>query len=262
MADAYEKDCPGSTIDVDAHSSTSGLRELADRGARAERGSPPVVALSDGPKPERGYAKLVEYRIAMSVFNLVAHDSVGLRDLSLADVRRLYSGEIKNWRELGGPDLDVVLVGRSSSSGTRDILQRRLLNGEFEIRASSKDCGAKDDRKAPVIRCELDSTDQVLATVARTPGALGYSELRTPAPLKGLHRISLDGQEPSVEDLGRSTYPYREIEYAYTYGRTPANSLATSFLAFATRGGGQDIALTHGHLPCGSVQGLRVCGEK
>ncbi|MFD7647722.1 phosphate ABC transporter substrate-binding protein, partial [Streptomyces albidoflavus] len=70
----------------------------------------------------------------------------------------------------------------------------------------------------------------------------------------------LPGGPPHGAGAGHDAYPYREIEYAYTYGRPPADSLAAGFLAFTTRGPGQDVVRTHGHLPCGTPEGLRVCG--
>ncbi|MFD5696584.1 substrate-binding domain-containing protein [Streptomyces lasiicapitis] len=262
MKEKYEDDCPGASVTVAAHGSTAGIRELDAEGARsakAAKKSPPLIALSDGPKSD-GFPRLAEHRVAVSAYALVLNDSIPLKNLPLADVRRLYRGEIRNWKQLGGPDRDVVLVSRGSSSGTRDTLQRRLLNGDFEIKASSNDCVRKDDAEAPVIRCELDSTEQVLDAVGRTPGALGYSELRAASSPKGLHRLSLDGQEPSTDNLADTGYPYREIEYAYTYGQPPADSLASSFLAYA-RGSGQDVIRTHGHLPCATPEGLRACAE-
>ncbi|MFC7469180.1 hypothetical protein ACFQVA_19005 [Actinomadura keratinilytica] len=102
-----------------------------------------------------------------------------------------------DWGEVGADrSLPIVLVGRGAASGTRDVLQRRLLDGAFEPPASSRDCSRKDNPKASVIRCELDTTDQVIATVARVPGALGYSELRTTSTLEGVRRLSLDGRRP------------------------------------------------------------------
>ncbi len=193
VAEKYEKDCAREDprIEVDPHGSTSGVRELAAAGARSEHGSPPVVALSDGPKPS-GMPELRENRIAVSVFALVVNEDVRLRDLSTADVRRLYRGEIANWSELGGPDLPVHLVSRDANSGTRQVFQRRVL-GRGEIANSSVDCVHKDDPAGPVIRCELGSTEQVLATVAELPGAIGYSELNSAARAKGPHRLALDG---------------------------------------------------------------------
>ncbi|WP_367321730.1 substrate-binding domain-containing protein [Streptomyces sp. HUAS ZL42] len=261
VADKYEGDCEGSAITVDPHGSTAGVRELAAIGAQNKKGSPPVVALSDGPKPS-GLPQLRENRVALSVFALVVNDDVKLRNLSTQDVRRLYRGEIRNWRQLGGPDLAVHLVSRDANSGTRQVFQRRVL-GRGEIANSSVDCVHKDDPTAPVIRCELDSTDQVLSTVAQLPGAIGYSELNAAAGSKGLHLLRLDGDTPSVDAIehGTNDYPYREIEYAYTYGQPPADSLASSFLTYLSRGNGQDVVRTHGHIPCWTPEGLKLCAQ-
>ncbi len=108
---------------------------------------------------------------------------------------------------------------------------------------------------------QVNSTDQVLAEVARLPGAVGYSELNLATRAKGLHVLDLDGDAPSVDAIehGHGTYPYREIEYAYTYGRPPANSLASSFLTYLARGNGQDVIRTHGHVPCWTPEGMRLC---
>ncbi|MEU1040281.1 substrate-binding domain-containing protein [Streptomyces sp. NPDC005907] len=261
LADKYEKDCAGSLITVDAHGSTAGVRELQAAGTASDGGSPAVIALSDGRKPD-GLPQLRESRLAVSVFTLVVNEDIPLKSLSRTDVRRVYRGEIGNWKQLGGPDRPVVLVSRDANSGTRQVFQRRVL-GRGEIANSSLDCVHKDDAEAPVVRCELDSTEQVLDTVARLPGAIGYSELTLATGFAGLHRLALDGHDPSVEELEQGTgdYPYREIEYAYTYGRPPAASLASSFLAYVSRGAGQDVVRTHGHLPCGTPVGLRICGE-
>ncbi|MFI2641401.1 substrate-binding domain-containing protein [Streptomyces sp. NPDC018610] len=260
VAAKYEHDCAGARITVDPHGSAAGIRDLAAAGARDGKGSPAVVAFSDGPKPG-GLPRLRENRVAVSVFALVVNDTVPLRNLSTQDVRRLYRGEVTDWRQLGGPRLPVVLVSRDSGSGTRQVLQRHVLGGRGEIAASSVDCVHKDDVTAAVVRCELDSTDQVLAQVAAARGAIGYSELNLAAGAKGVHRIDLDGESASVDAIehGTSAYPYREIEYAYTYGRPPADSLASSFLTYLTRGNGQDVVRTHGHVPCWTPEGLKLC---
>jgi phosphate transport system substrate-binding protein len=259
LAKKYEKDCEGSTVIVDAHGSTAGIRALAQAGAQAKNGSPALIALADGPKPG-GYPQLRENRVAVSVFALVVNDRVPVRNLSADQIRRLYRGEINNWNQLNGPDMPVLLVSRDANSGTREVFQRRVLLRN-EPANSSRDCESKDDGEAKVVRCELDSTEQVLSTVARLPGAIGYSELRAGSGLKGLHRLNIDGEPPSVDDIGESAYPYREIEYAYTYGQPPADSLASSFLGYMSRGNGQDVIRTHGHLPCATPKGLRICGE-
>ncbi|MFF8835895.1 PstS family phosphate ABC transporter substrate-binding protein [Streptomyces sp. NPDC015130] len=257
---AYEKDCEGSDVIVDVHGSTAGIRKLAEIGAKTSKGTPAVVALSDGRKPG-GYPELRENMVAASLFTLVLNDGIPLDDLSLDEVRRIYQGEITNWKQLvPGLDRPVLLVSRDANSGTRQVFQRRVLDRN-EPANSSQNCQTLDDHRAKVIRCELDSTEQVLTTVAKLPGAIGYSELRASEGRKGMHKVAVDGRLAVVEELGESSYPYREIEYAYTWGVPPAGSLTASFLTYLSRGGGQDVIRTHGHLPCATPKGLRICGD-
>ncbi|MFF5919212.1 hypothetical protein ACFY8C_12760 [Streptomyces flavochromogenes] len=80
--------------------------------------------------------------------------------------------------------------------------------------------------------------------------------------LKGLHRVAIDGRRPVLDELGESSYPYRVIEYAYTWREPKADSLTASFLTCLRWGSGQDIIRVHGHLPCSTPKGLRICGER
>ncbi|MBB4982119.1 substrate-binding domain-containing protein [Streptomyces nymphaeiformis] len=255
-AKQYEEDCEGSTVTVDVHGSTAGIRELAQAGK--DKGA--IIALSDGRKPG-GFPELRENMVAVSLFTLVVNDGIPLDDLTLDEIRGIYRGEIHNWGQLvPGVDQPVLLVSRDANSGTRQVFQRRVLDRN-EPANSSQDCRTSDDPESKVIRCELDSTEQVLTTVAELPGALGYSELRATDGRKGLHRVAVDRRRPVVEELGESSYPYREIEYAYTRGLPPADSLTSSFLTYLRSGRGQDVISAHGHLPCATPKGLKVCAD-
>lgn len=188
-----------------------------------------MVAFSDGPRPA-SYTQLSENHVAVSLFTLVVNDRVRLRNLRVADVRRLYRGEIRSWAQLGGPDLPVVLVSRTSGSGTRRALQDRVLAGGEEPRTSSDDCTNRTVRSVPVLRCELDSTDQVLDAVARIPGALGYSELRAATELKGLHRLSSTAtRRTSTTSSRAATRTARSSSPTPTAARPPTPSPPASW---------------------------------
>ncbi|MFF4170255.1 PstS family phosphate ABC transporter substrate-binding protein [Streptomyces sp. NPDC001744] len=263
VAKKYEKDCPGARVTVEARGSTTGIRELALTGEKAAGDPPSVVVFSDGHKPN-GFPRLRESPVAVSLFTLVVHDGVPVDNLGRAHLRDIYRGRITNWSALGGPDLPIRLVSRNAGSGTREVFQRRVL-GRNEPGSSSLDCVHRTDPDAKVTLCEVDSTEQLLATVARTPGALGYSELRAGSALEGVHRVAIDGRDADVDGPGApggTGYPYREVEYAYTWDEPPADSPAAAFLAYLTRGGGQDLVRRHGHLPCATPKGLRACGEE
>ncbi|MGW2935972.1 PstS family phosphate ABC transporter substrate-binding protein [Streptomyces sp. NPDC001156] len=264
VAKQYEKKCEGSDIKVDARGSEAGVGELAARGAQSKR-SPSMIAFSDG--PTAGESRDLEgNRVAVLAFTLVVNQGLDLgRGLSLTDVRRIYRGQITRWRQLDPhlPNLPVVLVSRNADSGTRQIFQRRVLGSWERAPSTSLDCLHKDDGTAPVMRCELDSTQEVLDKVAAIPGAIGYSELNFALGHKGLRRVPLGGAVASVQDIeyGRSDYPYRGVEYAYTYGHPPAGSLAAGFLAYISQSVGETVIRSHGNLPCSAPAVLPLCDD-
>ncbi|WP_128381716.1 PstS family phosphate ABC transporter substrate-binding protein [Streptomyces cavernae] len=268
LAKEYEKRCAGSDITVDARGSAAGVNELTALGARWKKGSPPVIAFSDGDMAgDRG--GLDKTRVGVSVFTLVVNDGINLkRGLTVEDVRRIYSGRVGHWDDLDPrrygklPHVPVVLVSRDADSGTRQIFQRRVLGTWERVPSTSLNCVSKDDSTAAVMRCELDSTEQVLNTVAELPGALGYSELSLANDREGLSRVALGDDEPSIEGLenGTSDYPYYGVEYAYTYGRPSAGSLTGSFLAYIDLGTSRRVIRDHGHLPC-SRPDVPPCAE-
>ena len=256
----YEEECEGSEIIVETHGSNAGVRKLDALGAKAgSAGSPAMIALSDGRRPA-ALTDLHEKPVALSLFSLVVNDTVPFTDLSLDQIRRIYRGDIRNWNQVeGGPDQEIRLVSRDANSGTREVFQRRVLDAN-ELATSSRDCSTKDYADAPVLRCELDGTDQVLAEVAELDGAIGYTELRNGEVREGAHRIAIDGATPSVDTLDTDDYPYQEIEYAYTYGSPPADSLVAGFLNYLDNYG-EEIMRANGHLPCATPKGMRLCGE-
>jgi phosphate transport system substrate-binding protein len=264
LARQYERKCPGSSITVDARGSSAGVNELEALGAESGSGARNLIAFSDGPAVQ-GSSRLAGTRVALSVFTLVVNDGIRLPadGLSLDDVRRIYRGEVTRWKQLDVslPDVPVVLVSRNADSGTRQIFQNRVLGTWERVPSTSLDCVHKDDVSAPVMRCELDSTQDVLVKVAQLPGAVGYSEFTLAKGRSGLRTVPLDGASPSVADIefGRSEYPYRGVEFAYTYGRAPTGSLASSFLAFIGNGESENVIRAGGHLPCSATVASGLC---
>jgi phosphate transport system substrate-binding protein len=265
---AYEKECPGAKISIETTGSVAGIRALDLAGSESKGGTPAHLTFADGPKPAR-YKQLEANRVAVSLFTMVVNDRVGVRDLSLDEVRDIYRGKIRNWKDVGGADLPVRLVSRGADSGTREVFQRRVLQAG-EPAYSSRDCITRDDKRAPVLRCELDSNEEVLKTVEEIPGTIGYSALRAASGHRGLHTLKFNGREAAdqttsdgwvSDSLVTGEYPYREVEYAYTYGQPPAGSLAASFLDYLITGSGRHVVSGQGHLPCASPPNAKLCGS-
>lgn len=258
---AYQGDCRDAHVTVEAQGSGRGTKTLIDAGEAAKGGFPSYLAFSDGPEGD-GDPKLKEHLVALSVFGVVVNKDVRMPDLSLDELRRLYSGRITNWNQLpGGPDLPVRLVSRDAKSGTRGVFESRVL-GRNEISRTSDNCRTPKFTGDTVVRCELDSTGEVLKTVANTPGAIGYAELHSAeeSAQKGdLHLVALDSRKPSIDAVRERIYPFWEPEYAYTYTAPPPNSLTSKFLDYLAGDTGRNLIETHGHLPCAAAENQRAC---
>lgn len=128
--------------------------------------------------------KLVGTTVALDGIIMVVNPGNKLKNLSLEQIAKLYKGEITNWKELGGVDAPVVLIGREAGSGTRD---------GFESVTHTKN--------ACKYRQELTSTGDVITTVSQNPNAIGYASLS--AVSKKISVLSVNGiraSEASVKD--------------------------------------------------------------
>jgi ABC-type phosphate transport system substrate-binding protein len=253
-AHSYQDICPGATFAFDMRGSGEGLQKLNAAGQ-----APTLLAFSDGEKPD-GMPAVLPRPIAFFLFTLVANDDAGVQDLTLDQIRRIYRGQVANWSDLGGKDLPIRLVSRNPGSGTRAAFQRRVLSGEREPGSNSDDCRTRDPGSPPgVVRCARNSTDDVLATVAATPGALGYSELGAATGREGLLPVRIGGHPATVPDADHGTYPFWETEFGDTYGEPAAQSLAASFLRYLTNQVGADIIRSHGDRPCAELSNPELC---
>jgi phosphate transport system substrate-binding protein len=260
-AKAYQEQCAGATFTFDMRGSGEGLQTLnqpAGSGAGDSAGSE-RLAFSDGAKPD-GMPGVLPRPIAFLMFSLIANDDAGIQDLTQDQIRRIYRGELTNWTQLGGNDLPIRLISRNPGSGTRAAFQRRVLAGEREPGSNSDDCHNRDPGSPPgVVRCARDSTEGVLQSVAETPGALGYSELRAAADRDGVVAVRINGHPATVEEADHGTYPFWETEFGFTYGEPDAKSLAASFLRYLTNQVGADIIRAHGNRPCGELANPQLC---
>jgi ABC-type phosphate transport system substrate-binding protein len=251
---AYEKTCPEADFSVELDNSNAGLERLNREGpANAD-----MLAFSDGAKPD-GFPQLLPRPVALLLFTLVVHPDAGVGDLTTEQIRDLYAGKIANWRDVGGKDQPVRLVGRNAGSGTRRALEEHVL-GSWEQGANSVDCRNPGAGSAGgVVRCERGSTREVLDAVAATPGAIGYSEFGLASAAEGVELVRINGFEATTEGVERKLYPFWETEIAYTYAVPRADALPASFLRYLTNQVGQDVIRASGHRPCAEMENPLLC---
>ena len=180
MSESFMADNQGITVTVEYVGSGAGIESLS-------KGSVDIGNSSRNLKPEELSNGCVENVVALDGIAVIVDKNNGVTDISSDDLKKLYTGEIKNWKELGGADEAVVVIGREAGSGTRDA---------FEELLELKD---KCDYAQ-----QLDSTGAVLAKVASTPGAIGYVSLDVVD--ESVVSVSVDSVEANEQNILAGKY--------------------------------------------------------
>lgn len=246
-AQQYHQRCPEANVSYDSAYSDSGNGFQYLVQTQGKSGNTSVLEFSDGPQPEN--SQVTPRPVAIVPFSLVVNSDVtGVQNLTPEQIQDLFTGKAANWNDdgLGGPaGLAVVLVGRTFQSGTQQSFQRELLGGKQEKTANSGDCTHLESGKPP-IACEESTTPALLHTVATTNGAIGYSDLQDAQREDGTDTVQINGRDAS----SAASYPFKQTEYAYTYGAPASGSLEADFLDYLTSRPGQSIIKSNDDSPC------------
>ncbi|MFD6156822.1 PstS family phosphate ABC transporter substrate-binding protein [Nocardia sp. NPDC060256] len=246
-ADFYEKRCTGTQFAFNFEGTERGLDRLAEEG----KDNPALLAISDGPKGS-GYPTLVYRPLALSLFTVIVNKDVGVQSLTETQIRDLYQGRVANWRDVGGPDLPVVLVNRIPGSGTRNTFERRLLGAGQPDRPHVSCTAIKGTATSAGAHCDVQVTTDMQKAVGEIPGAIGYSEF-SEAVDAGLPTVAINGVTANRDAAINRTYPFWGVEYGYSYGELPGDSLAAAFLHFLVDQTGKDVLRAHGNAPCAEL---------
>ncbi|MGV9662202.1 substrate-binding domain-containing protein [Nocardia niigatensis] len=254
-ADAYAKHCSKAQFDFEFDSSDRGLSRVDGEG----KNNPGLLAISDGPKGV-GYPNLVPRSLVMSLFAMIVNPAVGVHDLSTQQIRDIYAGRVQNWQQVGGADLPVRVVNRVLGSGTREGFRKHVLGDDQPPTPAATSCRtvAVTNPPSPAF-CEVPVTADMLKTIADLPGSIGYSEYSDAAQASGVKAVTIDGHSPARDQVLDHTYPFWSVEYAYSNGEVPADSLAAAFLRFLTGGTGKDVLRSQGNTPCGELPNPTTC---
>ena len=180
MIESFEEAYPDITVTAEYTGSGAGLEALA--GGETDIGNA-SRSLKDGEKQSGA----VENIVAIDGIAVITHKDSVVSDLTAQQLTDIYTGKITNWKDLGGADEAIVVLGREAGSGTR---------GAFEELLKIEDQCAYAQ--------ELDSTGGVLAKVAATPGSIGYVSLDVVDDT--VKALSLDGVAPTEENIVAGSY--------------------------------------------------------
>lgn len=184
---------------------------------------------------ETGETKFQEYMVGYDAICLVVspyiYDS-GVKSLTKEQLRQIYTGSITNWRDVGGPDEEIFVIGRRAGSGTRDTFHEVIL-------------GSKE-AEAPGVIIEASDSSEVKTAIHGGDNAIGYVGFSY--VLHGDTKVvSLDGIMPTIENIKKGTYPLARKLYFYTLGDPSPG--ARAFINYILSPEGQKIALENGFIP-------------
>ena len=216
LAETFMEEYPDVTVTVEYTGSGAGIESVTNKMVDIGNSS---RALKDTEK-EKG---VVENVIAIDGIAVITNSSNAVENLTKEDLIKIYTGEIKNWKELGGKDENIVVLGREAGSGTRGAFEELL--------------GIVD---SCVYAGELDSTGGVKAKVASTEGTIGYVSLDVVDDT--VKALKLDGVEATEANIKAGSYLLSRPFVMATNGEISAqNEIVQTWFDYIKSAEGQEV---------------------
>lgn len=208
LGESFKEEHKGITFSYNPTGSGAGIKAV-------QEGRCDIGLSSRSLKDEEKASGLEETVLAYDGIAMIVNPQNPVEDLNVETIAKIYKGEITNWKEVGGNDAQIVLIGREAASGTRD---------GFESITGTKD--------ACKYRQELTSTGDVITTVSRNPDAIGYASL---AALKdSVKALKVGGVTPTEETVKDASYVLQRPFVLVTKKDTKLSESAQVFYDYAT----------------------------
>ncbi len=168
--------------------------------------------------------------IALDGIAVIVNPENPVVDLTIEQIGAIYKGEIKNWKEVGGNDAPIVLIGREAASGTRDGFES--ITGTEDLCQYSQ---------------ELTSTGDVVQTVSSNPNAIGYASLASVK--ETVKALSVGGVEPTIDTIQNGEYELQRNFLLVTQKNAELSEAAQSFIEYVTGGAADSLIEESGAIP-------------
>jgi phosphate transport system substrate-binding protein len=229
LAEQFKADHPGTTFDIAAEGSTTGIAAIIDGtaqiGMASRRAKPAEISAAAG----KG-VNMKPTIVAYDGIAVIVNAGNPIKGLTKKQVEQIFTGEVTDWSAVGGPSGKISIYTRNTSSGTYS---------DFKELAMKKRDYAPSSQK-------MAGNEQIAAEVGKNPNGIGYVGLAyDKAP--GIKAIPIDGVASSVQTVQGKTYPYARPTFYYTNGEP--TGLAKEFLEFTIGPSGQKIVAQTGFVP-------------
>ncbi|OGW36563.1 MAG: phosphate ABC transporter substrate-binding protein [Nitrospirae bacterium RBG_13_39_12] len=219
-AEVFMKKNPDVKVFVSGSGSGTGIKALIDRTTDIATSSREAKDKEISAAKKKGIT-LTAHTVALDGIVPVVHPSMKIDNISLEQLRDIYNGKIKSWKEIGGPDRPIAVVSRDTSSGTYEVWEEKVLH---------------KDRVRPDALL-VASNGQAVQTVSQNRYAIGYIGIGYTD--KSVKVLKINGKSASAATVRDGSWPVARPLFMYTNGK-PAGVIA-KFIGFVLSSEGQKI---------------------
>ena len=166
--------------------------------------------------------ELVDHKVVAQGFGVAVSKSLGIDNLTSAQIQDIFSGKVTNWKQVGGPDKEILLIHRTAGSGTRATFEKKILGGNKELEKDS-------------LGVTQDSNGAVLSAMKQNDGAISYlglAYMQTKEAQDALKLVKIDGVSSDKSNITDGSYKFWSWGHMYTKGE--ATGATKSFIDFVT----------------------------
>jgi phosphate transport system substrate-binding protein len=233
-AEMYMSNHPGVTIQVTGGGSGTGISALINGTTDICNASRPMEKTEKEKLKQRYNTLGVEIKVAKDGLSLYVHESMKVTELTLAQLKDIYTGVITNWKQVGGPDAKIILYGRENNSGTYVYFKDNVLEGQDYSSTMQS----------------LPGTAAVVNAVGKDKNGIGYGGAAFGKGIKFI-KIKKDSgspaYEPTTENIKNGNYPITRYLYIYTKSR-PSGAIK-EYIDWILSPEGQSVVTKVGYFP-------------
>src|SRR5580765_1611882 len=229
LAEQFKAQHPGTTFDIAAEGSTTGIAAIIDGTAQIGMSSRRAKTSEVGAAAAKG-KHMKPTIVAFDGIGVIVNSANPIKGLTKKQVEQIFTGDVTDWSAVGGSGGKISIYTRNTSSGTYS---------DFKELAMKKRDYASGSQK-------MAGNEQIAAEVGKNPNGVGYVGLAY-VKASGVKVVPIDGVLPSVQTVHAKTYPYARPTFYYTNG--DPSGLAKQFVDFIIGSAGQKIVAQVGFVP-------------